>query len=131
MNKSIFLIICYHNITELSWEEREPEIEIAPKCDFDNNDMAENNPELNLADKMDCALACQKTTDCTHFTFNGVECWKKNGSVSKSDAFEADFEDVFCGIVTKNESSKRFYIFCKLIIIIYRIRRIYLLVFLK
>ena len=69
--------------------------------------MEEDNP-VNVENEMACANECQKTDGCTHFTFTGVECWKKSGSVTKEDMVPTDFDHYICGIVKR--SSKLFFL---------------------
>ena len=53
----------------------------------------------------ECGGKCRATSGCTHFTFLDGWCYKKSGSVSKSDAFAK--KGVLCGILDGNAGPKK------------------------
>lgn len=56
-----------------------------------------------------CGGKCAATQGCTHFTwttYNGGTCWKKYGSVTKSNAIAASDNSMICGIVEGNSDEQ-------------------------
>ena len=65
-------------------------------CDFKNNDISQV-----LSKGEDCSSNCEKTPNCTHYSWtlkNNGTCYMKRGNVSKSDAFYTS-EYMVCGII--------------------------------
>jgi hypothetical protein len=78
----------------ISWNNG-PDGPWALNCDFFGNDLS------NVASRgEECSGKCKQTTGCTHYTwsnFNGGTCWMKRGSISQSNAKNAN--GLVCGIV--------------------------------
>ena len=73
-------------------------------CDWNGNDFS----NLKTGGE-DCGPLCERTPECSHFTwtdYNGGTCWMKKGKVKKSDAITSNSYFV-CGI----KSSKKIYIY--------------------
>jgi len=75
---------------------------VAKGCDFRGNDLS--NQGVDKADQ--CLQLCERTPECTHFTFNSQNnnCLMKEGSVSRSSAIRT--EGAECGLVANNFENK-------------------------
>ena len=62
-----------------------------------------------LKEGEDCAIKCDKTDGCTHYSSVNDYCFKKNGSVSQSDAVFKN--GIVCGILNETLSVKGFSFF--------------------
>jgi beta-glucanase (GH16 family) len=85
------------NVSSLNWNGAGTHIMWSMNCDFPGNDLSQvsSNGE-------NCGPKCDKTPDCTHFTWtdhNGGTCFMKKGKVTINDASALGKFSV-CGICT-------------------------------
>jgi len=75
---------------------------VAKGCDFRGNDLS--NQGIEKADQ--CLQLCERTPECTHFTFNSQNnnCLLKKGSINKSSAIVTEWAE--CGLVANNFENK-------------------------
>ena len=67
-------------------------------CDFYDSNVASSHTL-----SQDCEKTCEKTPECSHFTWvyegEGGTCGLKSGEVTRDDAFPIDNRNIICGII--------------------------------
>lgn len=97
IDKSSYIISEFYN----DKDEEENEIEWngnwAHGCNFKGNDLFKL---VNISGEF-CGPQCDRTPDCTHYTWTKEEngtCWLKHGAIAKSNATRADNWFYVCGL---------------------------------
>ena len=82
-------------------------------CDFEGNDISKEK----LKEGEDCAVKCEDTPGCTHYSAVNDYCFKKKGSISQTDAINK--LGVVCGILKVNFNFKGLKLFLYYCAILY------------
>lgn len=86
------LLVASNLISAIDWRIDDNDIIYASDCDFTGNVMYEVRSTAQR-----CGPICKTTPGCTHFAWANDDCWLKQNSISRHQAFYA--KNVLCGVV--------------------------------